>query len=149
MFTRETVCNSINEVREWPMTPDNVRTFADLLYIKERIGIADRSSEASESGLTPEMADRWVVGMENADGTRGAHWSMEATEKVRKDHGIAEDPLKWWITMNMMYSDYCGVAEKLGISSLDFYACMSVAFLDDKDARPDKLYRYYEYIVQK
>lgn len=131
------------------MTPDNVRTFADLLYIKERIGAAEWSSEASESGLTPETAERWVVGMENADGTRGAHWSMEDTEKVRKNRGIAEDPLKWRITMNMMYSDYCAVAEKLGISSLDFYVCMSGAFLDDKDARPDKLYRYYEYIVQK
>ena len=45
--------------------------------------------------------------------------------------------------MNMMYSDYCRVAEKVGASSLDFYAYMAKAFLDDRDAAPNKLARYY------
>ena len=50
--------------------------------------------------------------------------------------------------MNMIYSDYCVVAEKLGTSTAEFYAGMAKAFLDDKDAQPDKLGRYYEYIVE-
>lgn len=149
MFTRESVCKSINEVRTWPMTPENVHTFADLLYIKERIGSAEHGLDAPDDVMTPEMAEQWVAGMENADGTRGAHWSMEDTEKVREAHGIAEAPLKWWVTMNMMYSDYCGAAAKLGIGSMEFYIWMARAFLDDRDARPGKLAQYYEYIVQK
>lgn len=149
MFTRESVCESISEVRAWPMTPENIHTFADLLYIKERIGGAEQSHDALEDSLTPEMAEQWVMGMENADGTRGAHWSMEDTEKVREAHGIVEDPLKWWITMNMMYSDYCGAAAQLGIGSVEFYIWMAMAFLADKDAKPGKLARYYEYIAQK
>ena len=32
---------------------------------------------------------------------------------------------------------------------MDFYVYMSKAFLDDKDAQPDKLERYYQYIVKK
>ncbi len=48
----------------------------------------------------------------------------------------------------MIYSDYCAVAEKLGTSTAEFYACMAKAFLDDKDARPEKLARYYEYITK-
>ena len=30
---------------------------------------------------------------------------------------------------------------------VDFYACMAKAFLDDKDAGPDKIGRYFEYVV--
>lgn len=148
MFTCESICSSINEVKAWPVTPENVHTFADLLYIKEHIGDVEQSSGVLEGGLTLETAERWVMGMENADGTRGAHWSMEKTEEVRRQRGIAADSLEWWVTMNMMYSDYCMAAEKLGTNSVEFYACMSKAFLDDRDAQTNKLARYYEYIVQ-
>ena len=47
-----------------------------------------------------------------------------------------------------MYSDYMPVAKKLGVNNMDFYTQMAKAFLDDKDALPDKLARYYEYIVK-
>lgn len=66
----------------------------------------------------------------------------------KKNRGIAADPLEWWVAMNMIYSDYCVVAEKLGTSTAEFYAGMARAFLDHKDAQPDKLGRYYEYIVR-
>lgn len=147
MFTRESVCKSIDEVRDWPMTPENVHTFAALLYIKERIGTTERNAEASESDLTPEKAEQWVTGMENADGTRGAHWSMEATEKVRKEIGVTAGPLDWWVAMNMMYSDYCAAAAKLGVGTTEFYACMAKAFLEDPDAKPGKLARYHKCIA--
>lgn len=62
--------------------------------------------------------------------------------------GIDCEPLQFWITMNMIYSDYVKVAKKLGMNNVDFYACMAKAFLDDKDAQPDKLARYYEYVVK-
>ena len=47
----------------------------------------------------------------------------------------------------MMYSDYCKVAEKLNVNIVDFCACMAKAFLDDKDAKPDKVARYWEYVA--
>lgn len=62
--------------------------------------------------------------------------------------GIDCEPLQFWIAMNMIYSDYVKVAKKLGMNNVDFYACMAKAFLDDKDAQPDKLARYYEYVVK-
>lgn len=98
--------------------------------------------------LTEAMAKAWTSSMENADGTRGAHWPMEKTEEVRRQRSIAADPLEWWVAMNMIYSDYCTAAEKLGTSTVEFYAGMARAFLDDKDAQPEKLGRYYEYIVE-
>lgn len=97
--------------------------------------------------LTRETAMEWTGEMQNADGTRGPHWTMEKTEEARNQRGIQCDPLEFYVAMNMMYSDYVKAAEKVNCSSMDFYACMAKAFLDDKDARPDKLARYYRYIA--
>lgn len=106
----------------------------------------------SQSGTVMPMdrqrAEKWVSGMQNADGTQGPHWSMEQTEQVRTQQGIQCDPVKFWVTMNMMYSDYCKTAEKMGVNNAAFYAGLSKAFLEDQDAQPEKLSRYYEYIAQ-
>lgn len=98
--------------------------------------------------LTREAGTEWVNHMENADGTRGPHWTMEKTEEARKQRGIQCDPHEFYVAMNIMYSDYVKAAEKVNCSNMDFYAWMAKAFLDDKDAQPDKLARYYRYIVE-
>ena len=99
--------------------------------------------------LTKDQAAAWVAEMENADGTRGGHWSMEQTEAVRKQRGIECDPVMFYAAMNMMYSDYCKAVEKASACSLDLYAYMAKAFLDDEDAAPDKLERYYYFVAVK
>ena len=104
---------------------------------------------ADYKAITKETAMEWTSRMQNEDGTTGPHWPMEQTEQVRKQRSIECDPLAFYVTMNMMYSDYCRVAEKVGASSLDFYAYMSKAFLDDKDTAPNKLARYYHCVVGK
>lgn len=97
--------------------------------------------------LTRQAAEQWVSNMENVDGSTGGQWTMEQTEQVRKQRGFDLDPVQFWATMNMMYSDYFVVAKKNGTNTVDFYADMSRAFLDDKDAKPHKLARYVEYIA--
>lgn len=100
--------------------------------------------------FSKEMAHEWVQGMRNADGTTGPHWTMEKTEEARAQRGINCDPLAFWVAMNMIYSDYSKVAEKVNANSMDFYVYMAKAFLEDKDARNqggEKLARYYEYVV--
>lgn len=45
---------------------------------------------------------------------------------------------------------YAKVAEKVNTNSMDFYAYMATAFLEDKDSRKqgaEKPARYYEYVV--
>ncbi len=98
--------------------------------------------------LSRETADHWLREMKNEDGTTGPHWTMEQTKQVMAQKGIECDPLEFNVAINMIYSDYSGVAKKLGVNNIDFYACMAKAFLDDKDAQPDKLARYYEYVVK-
>ena len=53
-----------------------------------------------------------------------------------------------YAVINMIYSDYCEVAQKLNINNIDFYVCMTKAWLDDKDAGKEKTAKYYEYVVK-
>ena len=99
--------------------------------------------------LTQQEITDWLDGMENEDGTHGAHWNMEKTEQIRKQRNIECDPVDFNIAMNMMYSDYCKVAQKMSVNNVDFYAHMAKAFLDDKDVGvEDKLAAYYFAIVR-
>lgn len=99
-----------------------------------------------------ESAKHWAAGLKNEDGTTGAHWTMEQTNAVAKEHGVKFEHITeycWWITMNMMYSDYYAVAVKHGCNTPAFYADMAKAFLFDKDAKSprEKISAYFDYIV--
>lgn len=106
----------------------------------------------AESNVSPhfdmQMAQEWTRRMQNEDGTTGPHWTIDQTNKVMEQRGVNEDPVKFWVAMNMIYSDFVNVAKKLGISNVDFYTEMTRAFLDDKDVSGDKLAKYYEYVVK-
>lgn len=98
--------------------------------------------------LDEHTAHEWMNGLENEDGTTGPHWTIDQTRQVAKQKGLQYDDLTWNTVMNLMYSDYCGVAKKLNVNNVDFYVYMAQAFLDDKDAVEDKLYAYYKHIVK-
>lgn len=98
--------------------------------------------------ITKELALEWVSDMKNSDGTTGPHWSMEQAKQAMEQQKIDCDPIEFFVALNMMYSDYYRVAKKFNCSNIEFYACMAKAFLDDKDAHPDKLARYYDAIVK-
>ncbi len=53
------------------------------------------------------------------------------------------------MVVNMMYSDYCTAAEKLGCNKSKFYAELAEAFLFDKDDpnQKEKIGAYYAAIV--
>ena len=57
----------------------------------------------------------------------------------------------WGVAMNMMYSDYYGVAVDFGVNRPEFYAALAEAFLMDKDGPgPEaKLCAYYRGIVER
>lgn len=98
--------------------------------------------------LDEHTAHEWMNGLKNEDGTTGPHWTIDQTRQVAKQKGLQYDDLTTWVAMNIMYSDYCGVAKKLNVNNVDFYVCMAQAFLDDKDAAENKLYSYYKHIVK-
>lgn len=94
-------------------------------------------------------AEKWARSMENADGTNGAHWSMEQVKQVMAQKGVNCDPWEFYAAINAMYSDYSKVLKKHGVGDkLDVYVDLAKAFIDDKDAYPDKMARYFQYIVK-
>lgn len=99
--------------------------------------------------LTKQRAEEWAEQMENVDGTHGPHWTMDQVKQVMAQKKIDCDPVAFFVTLNMMYSDYAKVAKELGVSNMDFYIKMAKAFLDDQDGPgpEEKIAKYYEYVV--
>lgn len=143
---------------EMERLPDEIetdyRTTADYQNMDEmtyRKGEKNMGGRASASGYVPfskEMAIEWTRSMENDDGSKGPHWTMDQVKNVMAQHHIECDPYEFYAVLNMMFSDYSGVAKKMGVNNMDFYICMAKAFLDDPDVGEDKLARYYEYVVK-
>lgn len=151
---RDTPKNRIGFSAPTEVDPKRYGTRADMHHMDEsayrtsekHMGYADSSMEEP---MSKEAAMEWTKSMKNADGTSGPHWTMEQTEQIREQQKIQCDKAEFFATINMMYSDYCKVAKKFNVSTMEFYAAMAKAFLDDKDAEPGKLMRYYDYIVEK
>lgn len=57
-----------------------------------------------------EHARKAVSKMENEDGTRGPHWSVEETTTLASQYGInlgsRFNRYDWFVALNMVYSDY-------------------------------------------
>ena len=101
----------------------------------------------SDDSFTMEDAEAWTSKMQNADGTTGPHWSYTQVKDVAKGRGI-EDAMQLWVTMCMLYSDYCIAISATCANTIDFYVDLAEAFLKDKDAQKNKLALYYRYIVK-
>lgn len=109
------------------------------------------SGHASGTGENEKyvMAKEWVSKMRNEDGSRGGHWKLEEVEDLLEKKQIDCDPVEAWAAMNALYSDLAKVNGKYGMTSKEYYLEAAIAFfLHDKDAVKDKLWIYYEYIVE-
>lgn len=89
---------------------------------------------AKRSAFTQRDAEEWTARMQNEDGTYGAHWTQAETQQVAEAAGIHTEPAVWFAALNMIYSDYSGVARKYGLDHTEFYTDLAKAFLFDKDA---------------
>lgn len=93
-------------------------------------------------------AQEWTRRMRNADGSSGPHFKPEQAEQIRASQCPHCDRWEFFAALNMMYSDYCEVAKKMGMDKPDFYAHMAKAFIDDDDAGEHKLAKYMETIPE-
>lgn len=88
--------------------------------------------------LNNELAHKWVSEMENKDGTRGEHWSIEQTSQYAGSY----DKYDWYAVMNMMYSDYYNQRFDTGV-----YVELAKDWISDKDVGDGKTLKYYMYVV--
>lgn len=116
---------------------------------------AFRENRSSSSGtLTENDIQAWNAKMINDDGTTGGRWPVDQTTAIAEELGIAWDcitPTCFNVAMNMMFSDYCGVADRFGVCTKEFFAELAKSFLFDKDADgpKEKLTAYYHGIVNR
>lgn len=107
-----------------------------------------KQKSSSVGAFTVETAKEWTKHMQNEDGTSGPHWTLEQAKQIMAQRNISLNPAEFYAALNMIYSDFSPVAKKHGLGgSLDFYVDMAKSFLNDKDAKPNKLLNYYKYIV--
>ena len=105
-------------------------------------------AEGAKMDLDQMSAEQWARNMEKEDGSRGPKWSKEQVKPYMAQVGYHGPEYKFWVIMNAMYSDYCKVAKKYGQDRPEYYADLAKAWLEDKDAKPEKAGLYYRYIVQ-
>lgn len=100
-----------------------------------------------------EYAKHAVEHMENEDGSKGPHWSVEETTSVANQMGINLKSGKcnkwdWYVAMNMIYSDfYKAVLNITGNSNAKYFAELTKAWLHDKDIEEGKMWNYYIHIM--
>lgn len=68
-----------------------------------------------------EKARKAVSKMENEDGTRGPHWTIEEAVALANQHGVRLDErfnkYDWYVALNMIYSDYYKVIVSIANSA--------------------------------
>lgn len=142
------------------MGGDGFRDRGEPNYFPQMIGYSGGNSDGvlsmydspryqQNKHFTKEDAERWTKGMKNSDGTSGAHWTMDQTTQVMQQRGINCKPEEFYAVMNMLYSDFGKIAKKYGVDAPEFWAEMTKAFIDDPDAKGDKVSSYYNMIASK
>ena len=148
----EKLHKELHEIIERPVTlgrAEEVMVYADTICALHKLGDDHFRESTKMVEFTEDDAKEWTARMENTDGTTGPHWPMEQTTAVMVSKGYHYDPAVWYAAMNMVYSDYFSVAKKHGVNTVEFYADMAEAFLDDKDAGgpEEKISAYYHCIA--
>lgn len=113
-------------------------------------GEQKNDNHAAPLPLTRADAEAWVASMRNTDTAKptGGRWTWDQTSAVMAERGLRYPPADWYAVLNMLYSDYGPLLAKHGPKELDAYVEMARAFLDDPDAAPNKMSRYYRYITK-
>lgn len=99
-----------------------------------------------------EQARKAVNKMENEDGTRGPHWSIEETTSSANQFGVSLNNrfnrYDWFVALNMIYSDYYKVLVNITNSNTPkHYVEFAKAWLNDKDIDEGKMWYYYIYVM--
>lgn len=100
-----------------------------------------------------ECAHKAVKKMENEDGSKGPHWSIEETERIAQQYGvnIKSDKFNkydWFVALNMIRSDfYHAVVNMTGTDNVKHFVELTKAWLNDKDIEEGKMWFYFRYVM--
>lgn len=106
--------------------------------------------QASESELDKDTVMRWVEDMEDGEGVRGGKYTWHQAQQYAMNMGITGQQrlLEFFWAMNAMYADYHKVGKKFGVDKPEFYAHLAKCFIEDPDAKDNKVEEYVKHIVK-
>lgn len=112
--------------------------------MRERLKI-ERHEAMYGPHFNEESALKAVSKMENEDGSRGEHWSLEETTSIANQYGINLKSEKynkydWYVALNMVRSDYYrAVVTMTSSDHIKYFVELAKAWLNDKDIEEGKI----------
>ena len=89
--------------------------------------------------LNKEMAEQIVHKMRPS----GERWTYNETKRLQDERGLMNIPTPdFYVTMNMAYNDY----QNMFGEDIESYVRFSLDFIQDEDAKPEKIYVYFKEI---
>ena len=85
--------------------------------------------------LSEDMADDMIRKMQ----PYGMKWTLNEAEDIQNNYGIDVRPVDFWIVMNQAFNDFRNVFG----DNLEMYVRYTEAFINDEDAKPGKVWKYF------
>lgn len=126
------------------------RIIKSINAMRERLKI-ERHEAMYGPHFNEECALKAVSKMENEDGSRGEHWSLEETTSIANQYGInlkgeKYNKYDWYVALNMIRSDYYrAVVTMTSSDHIKYFVELAKAWLNDKDIEEGKMWYYYCY----
>lgn len=90
--------------------------------------------------ISKEKAEMIVKSMQ----PKGQYWNFQQVKEFAKEHGVTGDWIDWYLVMNMVYNDYCDTAKLYNLQNdPEFFFSLARDFIEDPDARPLKVEKYF------
>lgn len=91
--------------------------------------------------LSEEMAEEIISKMQPYH----MHWSLQETKSVQQQMGMTGiRDIDFWVVMNSAYNDYRDIFD----DDLEMYVKYSKDFIEDEDAKENKVFNYFTKIVK-
>lgn len=74
----------------------------------------------------------------------GEKWSIEQTSNIQRDYGLGFRNEDFYVVINSAYNDY----NDIFMEDIEKYVKFANDFINDEDAKPDKVYIYYTTIPE-
>lgn len=126
-------------------------TYGEYKPQQMQMGFAVGENDGNRMPFSRLAAEKWMKEIENEDGTKGAHWTLEQAKQIMAQKSVKGDPISFWVVLNSMYADYSKTIKKYGVGDkIDFYVDLTKDFLNDKDSvgGDAKVAAYFEHIVR-
>jgi len=93
----------------------------NVIPMQGYVGIAYTMDNVGMGKMDKKQAENWTRHMKNEDGSTGAKWTFDEIKKVMQQNNVDCDPVEFYATMNMLYSDYGKTLVKHGMNNVDLY----------------------------